>query len=105
MPPASRAAGRSAEECRSQIEAFLKNSRQPALLEPGEAARAEARQRGIRLERISVRPDRDGLVELARLADAGRLQVHVERTFPLAEAGAAQAFLGTRPKGKVVLTT
>ena len=36
MPPASRAPGRSAEENRSQIESFLKNSRQPALLEPGE---------------------------------------------------------------------
>jgi NADPH:quinone reductase-like Zn-dependent oxidoreductase len=75
------------------------------LLEPGEVARAEAKQRGIRLERISVRPDRDGLVELALLADAGKLQVHVERSFPLAEAGAAQAFLATKPKGKVVLTT
>jgi len=32
------------------------------------------------------------------------LEVHVERTFPLAEAGAAQAFLATKPKGKVVLT-
>ena len=53
---------------------------------------------------MSVVPDRDGLVELARLVDADQLAVHVERTFPLAEAGAAQAFLATRPNGKVVLT-
>jgi NADPH:quinone reductase-like Zn-dependent oxidoreductase len=51
-----------------------------------------------------VRPDRDGLVELARLADAGKLAAHVAKTFPLAEAGAAHAFLATKPKGKVVLT-
>jgi hypothetical protein len=35
MPPVPRA-GRSADETRTEIEAFLKNSRQPALLEPGE---------------------------------------------------------------------
>jgi hypothetical protein len=36
MPPLLRAAGRSAEQTHIEIEAFLKNSRQPALLEPGE---------------------------------------------------------------------
>jgi len=36
MPPLPRAAGRSAEQTRAEIEAFLQNSRQPALLEPGE---------------------------------------------------------------------
>ena len=36
MPPAPRAPGRSAEEARAAIEAFLKDCRQPALLEPGE---------------------------------------------------------------------
>jgi NADPH:quinone reductase-like Zn-dependent oxidoreductase len=75
-----------------------------SLLGVNDAAAAAATTRGIRVERISVRPDRDGLVELARLADAGKLKVHVEKTFPLAEAGAAHAFLATKPKGKVVLT-
>ena len=75
-----------------------------SLKDISEAAKAEAQRRGIRFERISVVPDRDGLVELARLADADQLEVHVERTFPLAEAGAAQAFLATKPKGKVALT-
>src|ERR1017187_9306820 len=36
MPRVPRVEGRSAEETRLAIEAFLKNSRQPALLEPGE---------------------------------------------------------------------
>jgi len=36
MPTAARAGGRSAEETRATIEAFLAHARQPALLEPGE---------------------------------------------------------------------
>ena len=36
MPSSSRGSGRSAEEIRAVIEAFLANCRQPALLEPGE---------------------------------------------------------------------
>lgn len=36
MPSAPRVGGRSAEQTRAAIEAFLKQSRQPALLEPGE---------------------------------------------------------------------
>lgn len=75
-----------------------------SLLNVSEAATAEAKARGIRVERISVRPDREGLIELARLVDAGKLKVHVEKTFPLEEAGAAHAFQATKPKGKVVLT-
>jgi NADPH:quinone reductase-like Zn-dependent oxidoreductase len=31
-----------------------------------------------------------------RLVDAGKLKVHVERTFPLEKAGEAHAFLETR---------
>src|SRR5438105_4938389 len=36
MPTAQRDAGRSAQQTREAIEAFLKNAKQPALLEPGE---------------------------------------------------------------------
>lgn len=75
-----------------------------ALLEPSEKARSDAAARGVRLERISVRPNRDGLEQLARLAETGELKVHVEKIFPLEQAGAAHAFLATKPKGKVVLT-
>jgi len=75
-----------------------------ALLDPSDHARSEASSRGIRLDRISVHPDRDGLVELTRLVDAGKLAVHVAKTFPLDQAAAAHAYLGTKPMGKVVLT-
>lgn len=76
-----------------------------SLLAVGDDAAAAAKERGVRVERISVRPDRAGLVELTSLVDAGRLKVHVERTFPLARAAEAHAFLAAKPKGKAVLTT
>ncbi|TIN62802.1 MAG: NADP-dependent oxidoreductase, partial [Mesorhizobium sp.] len=60
--------------------------------------------RDIRVERMSVVPDREGLVELARLIDANKLAVHVAKSFPLDQAGAAHAFLATKPIGKVVLS-
>lgn len=73
------------------------------LLGLSDKAAAEAAARGIRVERISVRPDGEGLKELAKLTEAGKLKVHVARSFPLDQAGAAHAFLATKPKGKVVL--
>jgi NADPH:quinone reductase-like Zn-dependent oxidoreductase len=75
-----------------------------SLLNVSDAAKAAASERGVRVERISVVPDREGLIELARLADAGKLQVHVEKAFPLDKAGDAHRFLASKPKGKVVLT-
>ncbi|MFJ9605604.1 NADP-dependent oxidoreductase [Kitasatospora sp. NPDC101176] len=53
---------------------------------------------------VWVRPDREGLAELAALADDGRLTVTVASTFPLAQAASAQA-LGAegRTRGKIVL--
>jgi len=75
-----------------------------SLLNVNEPAMAAAKDKDIRVERMSVRPDRDGLLELARLVDAGRLKVHVERSFPLDQAAEAHAFQSTKPKGKVVLT-
>lgn len=73
------------------------------LLDPSTKAKAAAERAGVALTRIIVRPDAVGLRALAALADAGQLAVRVARAFPLAEAGAAQAFLETRPVGKVVL--
>ncbi|PBC10266.1 NADP-dependent oxidoreductase [Mesorhizobium sp. WSM3859] len=75
-----------------------------SLLNVHDATRAKAKERNIRVERMSVVPDRDGLVELARLVDADKLMPHVAKAFPLDQAGAAHAFLATRPIGKVVLT-
>ena len=54
---------------------------------------------------VWVRPDSAGLVDLARLADDGKLSVHVERAFPLAEAADAWRLSQTgRTRGKIVLT-
>lgn len=75
-----------------------------ALLDTSEKAQSDAKARGIRIERILVRPDREGLEELAKLAASGKLKVHVAKSFPLAEAGAAHTYLASKPKGKVVLT-
>lgn len=75
-----------------------------SLLNIHDTTRAKAAARGIRVERMSVVPDREGLVELGKLVDAGKLAVHVAKAFPLEQAGAAHAFLATRPIGKVVLT-
>lgn len=75
-----------------------------SLLGVDDAVKAAAKERSIRVERMSVTPDREGLVELARLVEAGKLAIHVAKAFPLDQAGAAHAFLATRPIGKVVLT-
>ena len=75
-----------------------------SLLNVHDATRAKASARGVRVERMSVVPDREGLVELARLVDAKKLTPHVTKAFPLDQVGAAHAFLATRPIGKVVLT-
>ncbi|MGO4638196.1 NADP-dependent oxidoreductase [Mesorhizobium sp. 2RAF45] len=75
-----------------------------SLLNLNDTTKALASARDIRVERMSVVPDRDGLVELGRLIDANKLSDHVAKSFPLEEAGAAHAFLATKPIGKVVLT-
>ena len=75
-----------------------------SLLNVSDATKAQASAQGIRVERMSVVPDREGLLELAQLIDANKLAVHVAKSFPLEQAGAAHAFLATRPIGKVVLT-
>ncbi|MDX8457595.1 NADP-dependent oxidoreductase [Mesorhizobium humile] len=75
-----------------------------SLLNVHDATRAKAKERSIRVERMSVIPDREGLTGLARLVDAGKLAPHVAKAFPLDQAGAAHAFLATRPIGKIVLT-
>ncbi|OHV85375.1 NADP-dependent oxidoreductase, partial [Mesorhizobium sp. ORS 3428] len=75
-----------------------------SLLNVHDTTRAKAKERNIRIERISVKPDREALAELASLVDAKKLSPHVAKAFPLEQAGEAQAFLATRPIGKVVLT-
>ncbi len=51
-----------------------------------------------------VRPDAEGLAELARLAGSGQLTVTVAKTFPLSELAAAFDFSQTgRAAGKIIL--
>ncbi|TDB77066.1 NADP-dependent oxidoreductase [Micromonospora sp. KC723] len=53
---------------------------------------------------LFVKPSTPDLTVLAGLVDAGRLTVHVERTFPLAQAAAAQRLVRAgHVRGKVVL--
>jgi alcohol dehydrogenase len=53
-----------------------------------------------------MHPSGGDLEELAARIDAGKLEVIVDRVFPLAEAKEALAYLKTgRAKGKVVLRT
>lgn len=74
-----------------------------SMLNVSDATRAQGSAQGIRVERMSVVPDREGLLELGQLIDANKLAVHVAKSFPLDQAGAAHAFLATKPIGKVVL--
>jgi NADPH:quinone reductase-like Zn-dependent oxidoreductase len=60
---------------------------------------------GYRVRWMLVEPDHTALAELAALADAGTLRVHVDAVFPLAEAADAHRRVETgRTTGKVVLT-
>ncbi|MEU7799694.1 NADP-dependent oxidoreductase [Micromonospora arborensis] len=53
---------------------------------------------------LLAEPDRAGLEALAALVDAGKLRVHVDRVFPLAEAAEAHRLGETgRTTGKLVL--
>ena len=59
----------------------------------------------VRITGILVEPDRAGLEALAELVEASELRVHVERTFPLADAARAHELGETgRTQGKLVLT-
>ena len=59
----------------------------------------------VRITGILVEPDRAGLEALGALVESGGLRVHVEKTFPLAEASRAHELGETgRVRGKLVLT-
>ncbi len=65
----------------------------------------EAERRGIRAFGVFTQPTVDHLTSLAQVIDAGKLNVFVNRTFPVHEAQAAFEYrqTGTTP-GKIVLT-
>lgn len=70
------------------------------------ALAAQTVAEGRRFAGVTVEPDGAGLEALAALVDAGRLVVHVEQTFPLAEASQAHVRLASADgvTGKLVLT-
>ena len=71
---------------------------------PEDLERAAA-DRGVRTARMLVEPDRVGLLGLTELVETGRLRVHVDRTFPLAEVAAAHELGETgHVTGKLVLS-
>ena len=54
---------------------------------------------------VFVRPEREHLVELGRMADAGQLRVPIARAFPLEQTAEAQELVaGGHVRGKVVVT-
>src|SRR4051812_10493329 len=62
-------------------------------------------ERGIRFESLLVEADHAGMRAIADLVETGALRVHIEATFPLAEAAKAHALGETgRTSGKIVLT-
>lgn len=75
----------------------------PVPVDPDELA--DIAERGIRFERLLVEADRVGMQAIADLVETGALRVHVETTFPLAEAAKAHTLGETgRTTGKIVLT-
>ena len=64
----------------------------------------KARAAGRRFAGVVVEPDHFGLEKLSDLVESGKLRVHVECVFRLAEAARAHEQLTGRTKGKLVLT-
>ncbi|MEX1125342.1 MAG: NADP-dependent oxidoreductase [Acidimicrobiia bacterium] len=63
-----------------------------------------SRRSDIEVRFFIVEAFRGHLVEMARLAEAGRLRTFVDRVFPLAEAASAYEYALTgHPRGKVIL--
>jgi hypothetical protein len=103
MPPIRRASVRTADETRAEIETFLKNSRKPALLEPGEellALTADNFALDVRGERLTLQAwDRtrnlSRRVTGIKQSTAARLEMVVER-FPRREGQLYLVDLGRR---------
>ncbi|MGH3034542.1 MAG: NADP-dependent oxidoreductase [Gaiellaceae bacterium] len=86
--------------------------RSPAVVRPGgrlvsiaeEPPSESSEARGIRALYFVVEPNREQLVELARLVDRGDVRATIDEVFPLADARRAfERSLGGNRRGKIVL--
>jgi NADPH:quinone reductase-like Zn-dependent oxidoreductase len=85
-----------------------KLERSPAVLRPGgrlvSVAAEPPRRRGMKSIYFVVEPNREQLVELARLADKGDLRTAIDEVFPLVNARRAfERSLDDQRRGKIVL--
>lgn len=70
-----------------------------------ETPQEEPQRRGIQSMGLAAWPNADVLAQVAKRIDSGKLQVFVNRTFPLEQVNEAMAYrMQTRIPGKVVLT-
>ena len=70
-----------------------------------ETPQEEPQRRGIRTMGLAAWPNAEILAQMAERIDSGRVQVFVNRTFPLEEVNAAMAYrMQSTEPGKVVLT-
>jgi len=73
-----------------------------SILEPPKPEKAAAH--GVRCHHTFVAANADELAEIAKLVDAGKLKVIIDKVFPLSEARAAQeANASGHTRGKIVL--
>lgn len=69
-----------------------------------ETPQEEPQRLGVRSMGLAAWPNADILVKMAQRIDSGKIQMSVNRTFPLAEVNEAMAYrLQTKEPGKVVL--
>jgi NADPH2:quinone reductase len=77
----------------------------PSMYKDDPAVIAKAREKGVRVKWMSVRPDGDRMERLATLLSAGQIKVNVDTTFPLQEITKAHQLLeSNHVTGKLVLT-
>ncbi len=76
----------------------------PSMYKNDPAIVGKAREKGVRVIWMSVRPAGDRMEQIASLMEAGKLKIKVDATFPLREVGKAHEVLeGHHVQGKVVL--
>jgi NADPH2:quinone reductase len=77
----------------------------PSMYKDDPAIIAKAREKGVRVKWMIVKPDGDRMEKIATLLSAGQIKVKIDSTFPLKEIIKAHQLLeSNRVTGKVVIT-